>query len=110
MSLTTDPSDPRLTRGSDPADGPEVGQADVYLVLTETERAAGFVRPVRRTYIHDVVGCGVATRMAQPIAETYARNPTFCGSTFCVGCNRHRPVGEHGEFTWDDGSGTKVGT
>ena len=49
MSLTTDPNDPRLTRGVDSA---PVSQAAVYLVLSEEERAKGFVRPVRRSYIH----------------------------------------------------------
>lgn len=49
MSLTDDPNDPRLTHGPD--DQP-VPQAEVYLVLSEEERAKGFVRPMRRTYIH----------------------------------------------------------
>ena len=49
MSLTTDPSDPRLGRGSDSA--PRT-QNDVYLVLSEEERAKGFVRPVRTSYRH----------------------------------------------------------
>jgi hypothetical protein len=38
--------------------------------------------------------------MGQAIAETYARNPGFYGATYCVGCNRHRPVGAEGEFDW----------
>jgi hypothetical protein len=46
--------------------------------------------------------------MGQAIAETYARDPHFYGATFCVRCSKHRPVGEDGEFVWDDG--TKVGT
>lgn len=82
------------------------GQQKDYVVLTEEERAKGFVRPVRRTYVHQK--CGVATTMSQSIAETYARDPKFYGATFCVGCGAHLPVGEHGEFVWDDG--TKVGT
>lgn len=46
MGLTTDPNDPSLRKiKSD-------GQQEVYLVLTEEERAKGFVRPVRRSYIH----------------------------------------------------------
>jgi len=53
-------------------------------------------------------GCGVVTTMSRAIAETYSRDPSFYGSTFCVGCRRHFPVGENGEFVWDDG--TKVGT
>ena len=54
-------------------------------------------------------GCGVVTRMSRPIAETYARDPKFYGSTFCVGCKTHLPVGEVGEFVWD-GTGERVGT
>lgn len=82
------------------------GQQEEYLVLSKDERAKGFMRPVRRTYVHEV--CGVATTMGQDIAETYARDPQFYGSTFCVSCKTHLPVGADGEFVWDDGS--KVGT
>ena len=100
---TSDPSDPRLTRG---ADSEPVPQAETYLVLSDEERAKGFVRPVRRTYVHEA--CGSATTMGQALAETYARQPNFYGATFCVSCSMHRPVGANGEFVWDDGS--KVGT
>lgn len=94
-SVTSDPSDPRLTHGADATPTP---QADVYLVLSDEERAKGFVRPLRRTYVHDV--CGTATTMSAAIAETYARDPSFYGATYCVGCLQHRPVAE---FHWDDG-------
>lgn len=157
MGLTTDPDDPRLGHGVDPEPIP---QHDVYLVLSDEERAKGFVRPVRRGYIHvgrpgpryplaaltdeqlerypdagyvafeaypdtehgmgrfwkqaqfDAVdkGCGAVTTMAQAIAETYAREPGFYGSTYCVRCGKHLPVGRDGEFIWDDGSGQRVGT
>lgn len=80
--------------------------ADVYLVLSEDERAKGFVRPVRRSYIHTTCGC--ETRMGVALAETYARNPRFYGATYCCACQMHRPVGENGEFVWMDGA--KVGT
>jgi len=103
--LTSDPNDPRLTRGSD--DTP-VTQADAYLVLSESDRAKGFVRPVRRSYVH--MPCGSVTSMSQAIAETYARNPKFYGSTYCAHCKMHRPVGVSGEFIWDDGSRAKVGS
>lgn len=109
ISCTTDGQPPRpgLESAGAPAPiNPETGQHRAYWVLCEEEREKGFVRPVRRTYVHDK--CGVATTMAQSIAETYARDPHYYGSTFCVGCRGHFPVGEHGEFTWDDG--TKVGT
>lgn len=103
MGITEDPNDPRLTRGPDEA---PVEQAPVYLVLSDSERAAGFVRPVRSSYVHTT--CGASTRMNAAIAETYAREPFFYGSTYCCVCQMHRPVGEFGEFIWDDGS--KVGT
>ena len=97
MSLTDDPTHPKLTRGVDDAPTP---QAEVYLVLSEAERAKGFVRPVRRTYVHTV--CGTATTMGQALAETYARDPHFYGATYCVHCQMHKPVSE---FRWgDDGS------
>lgn len=100
MALTSDPSDPRLTRGPDPADGPPVGQAEVYLVLSEEERARGFVRPVRQSYWHST--CGTVTKMALPIAETYSADPHHYGSTYCVGCRLHLPVGRDGDFYWCD--------
>ena len=34
------------------ADGPQAGQQTAYVVLSEAERAKGFVRPVRRSYRH----------------------------------------------------------
>jgi hypothetical protein len=101
--LTNDPDDPRLTHG---VDDTTVPMAEAYLVLSEEERARGFIRPVRRTYVHQT--CGAATTMGTALAETYARQPDFYGATFCVRCSMHRPVGAGGEFVWDDG--TKVGT
>lgn len=86
--------------------GPDGQQRD-YIVLSDAERAKGFVRPVRRTYIHET--CGAATTMGQMIAETYARDPHFYGGTFCVRCRGHFPVGPAGEFRWE-GSNDKVGT
>lgn len=96
MSLTTDQNDPRLGYGSD--DTP-VPQNEVYLVLSDEERAKGFVRPVRASYTHKT--CGTVTTMGQALAETYARDPKFYGATYCVACAMHRPVDE---FTWVDGS------
>lgn len=49
MPLTTDPNDPRLGRG---VDTQPTAQHEVYLVLSEEERAKGFVRPYRDRYIH----------------------------------------------------------
>lgn len=100
MSLTSDPSDPRLGHGSN--DEP-VPQNDAYLVLSDAERAKGFVRPLRSAYVHakELGGCGTVTYMGTAIAETYARQPDFYGATYCAGCQMHRPVGENGEFVWD---------
>lgn len=101
MSLTNDRNDPRLTHGSDTE---PVAQAEVYLVLSDEERAKGFVKPVRQSYVHEK--CGVVTRMGLVLSETYARDPKFYGSTYCVGCSMHRPVSE---FTWD-GTSERVGS
>jgi len=49
----------------------------------------------------DNIGCGALTTMRQDIAETYARDPKFYGSTFCISCKKHLPVEE---FEWEDGS------
>lgn len=117
MSLTTDPKDPDL-KATEPS-----GMNKKYLVLSDEERAKGFVRPVRRTYVHEYMldgsdvplvlttrkgmgGCGAATTMGQAIAETYARDPKFYGATYCVGCKTHLPVAE---FHWD-GSADKLGS
>lgn len=98
MGVTENPDDPRLTHGADPADGPRVEQAPAYLVLSDEERARGYVRPVRDKYWHTV--CGAITWMGRAIAETYAAQPTFYGSTYCTACGKHRPVGPDGEFHW----------
>lgn len=86
---------------------PATGMQKAYVVLSDDERAKGFVEPVRRSYVHQA--CGVVTTMGLSIAETYARDPSFYGRTFCAGCGSHFPVGEHGQFVWD-GTSQKVGT
>jgi hypothetical protein len=114
--MTTDPNDPNLHHSFDEK---PTEQAKTYLVLSEEERAKGFVRPVRDSYVHlrmadgselpkvlqshhKTVGCGALTKMGRALAETYARDPKFYSGTYCVGCKMHRPVEE---FTWDkDGS------
>jgi hypothetical protein len=92
--VTSNPQDPGVNT---PAG--EGQQNLAYLVLSADELAKGFVRPVRTSYTHDV--CGTVTSMAQSIAETYARNPTFYGSTWCMSCCRHVPVRE---CKWEDGT------
>lgn len=148
MSHTTDRNDPDLHQENSAS-----GQNKKYLILSEEERAKGFVRPVRTEYKHVGIkieleggtispiteeekarhgannnfvailtypenhkfpsqaltqlqvdhigeytgGCGVTTRMSDPISETYARDPKFYGATWCMGCGKHLPVGE---FVW----------
>jgi hypothetical protein len=46
MGLTSDRSDPKLHEVK------ATGQNEKYLVLSDEERAKGFVRPVRRSYVH----------------------------------------------------------
>ncbi len=99
--LTTDPSDPRLGHG---VDNEPIPQHDVYLVLSDEERAKGFVRPYRDAYKHDA--CGAVTTMGRALSETYARDPGFYGATYCCTCRMHKPVGE---FTWT-ADGERVGS
>lgn len=97
------------------------GQQRDYIVLSPEERAKGFVRPVRRTYVHVGIdpimhgsvivkagkgGCGTRTTMGQAIAETYARDPGFYGGTMCVGCGTHLPLNQ---FFWE-GTTQQVGS
>ncbi len=86
---------------------PATGMQKAYVVLSEEERAKGFVRPVRRTYTH--TKCGSDTTMGQALAETYARDPAFYSGTYCAFCRTHFPVGPDGEFVWR-GTVEKVGT
>ena len=109
-SETTDGQPPRPGFEHAPAPAPvdeRTGQHEAYWVLSAEDRAKGFVRPVRRTYVHAT--CGTTTSMGLALAETYARQPDYYGATFCVHCRGHFPVGEAGEFTWD-GTTEKVGT
>jgi hypothetical protein len=94
VSITDDPNDPRIRRGCAP-DTERVPQNDVYLVLPESERAKGFVRPYRDAYVHNT--CGSVTTMGRALSETYARDPKFYGATYCVACAKHLPVWE---FKW----------
>ena len=98
-STTTDcqPARPGHEMASAPAPiNPHSGQHGAYWVLSEEERAKGFVAPVREKYLHDA--CGAVTTMALALAETYARDPSYYGETFCATCRKHFPVGQ---FKWD---------
>ena len=102
MGVTTDPNDPGLGHGPDEEPVP---QNETYLVLSEDERAKGYIRPLRYSYVHKD-GCGAVTTMNHAISETYARQPSFYGSTYCTGCSKHRPLSE---FRWTD-DGEVVGS
>lgn len=92
--ITTNPNDPDLGYGIDKEPRE---QQKKYLVLTDEEISKGFIRPLRNRYIHQ--HCGAETIMASKIAETYARDPKFYGSTYCVVCKMHLPVSD---FRWSD--------
>lgn len=53
-----------------------------------------------------VGGCGGTTKMNRTIAETYARDPSFYGLTYCITCQKHLNVDE---FVWL-GTDEKVGS
>jgi hypothetical protein len=95
MGITTDRDDPGLQDVD-----PETKMQAKYLVLSDEERARGFVNPVYDTYIH--TKCGAKTKMGKALSETYARKPDFYGATYCVVCRDHYPVGADGEFYWVD--------
>jgi len=162
ISETTDgkPARPGFEDKAAPAPiDSRTGMHEAYWVLSEVERAKGFVRPVRRSYRHvgvakpknpvrdltstelerhgnygyvkyeeypqegdslvcgrfwtqkdlDGRGCGTTTTMGLALAETYARDPSYYGSTFCCGCGTHLPVGVGGEFVWE-GTQERVGS
>lgn len=97
--LPVDRSQQTLTDGSpvtpDHRELKENGQQKAYVVLSQAERNKGYIRPVRRSYVH--TKCGCLTTMSAELAETYARDPKFYGGTFCCECGMHFPVDQ---FTW----------
>lgn len=103
MSLTTDPNDPNLHKK-----GPD-GQNLSYLILSDEERDKGFVRPLRRGYIH--LKCKSLTTMGLALSETYAAQPSFYGATYCCACQDHfHLLDSEGKrtFVWNE-DGTGVG-
>jgi len=97
---TTDgepPSDENWDASAPKPINPKTGQHGSYWVLPEEERKKGFVRPVRRSYVHTT--CNAVTKMGQALAETYARDPNYYSHTFCCDCKFHFPVAE---FVWLD--------
>lgn len=87
------------------------GTADPYVkyeTFPDTKHGAGRLW-TQAQLDHVGKGCQSETRMSQVIAETYARNPTFYGATYCMVCREHLQVGERGEFVWT-GTTERVGT
>jgi len=103
MGLTTDPNEACLK------DIKPDGQQCCYLVLSEEERAKGFVRPVRHKYRH--LKCGTTTSMGTALCETYARDPKFYGGTFCCHCGKHFHLrtADGWQFEWEP-DGDPVGS
>jgi hypothetical protein len=89
---TSDRDDPNINQPSAPGE-----QNKAYIVLSDDDLAKGYVRPVRREYIHD--RCHTRTFMPVKCAETYARDPKFYSATWCCHCKDHLPVSE---FRWVD--------
>lgn len=60
-----------------------------------------FVTPLRDRYTHNLCG-GETIINSKCIVETYASNPNFYGSTFCVVCKDYFPLVKDGErqFKW----------
>lgn len=73
MALTTDPNDPRLGKGVDTQTRP---QNEAYLVLSDEERAKGFVRPVRHSYKH------VGLSPNHPLRDLTVREKGLYGNHF----------------------------
>jgi hypothetical protein len=109
---TTDGSEPDLeyakTHGAPAPIDPLTGQHESYWVLNDEERGKGLVRPLRDAYKHRT--CGAVTTMGKKLAETYARDPKFYGSTFCVRCKSHFPVTEFNWYEFDGRLSGVVGT
>ena len=68
--------------------------------------AAPFAYDSHQFFVASYIGHRVLLRFHYTTGVT--KKPEFYGSTYCVQCRMHRPVGEAGEFVWEDGS--KVGT
>lgn len=105
--MTVDRDDPNLRKIIE--SGPRKGQQEAYLVLSDEERAKGFVRPVRHSYVH--LKCGTVTTMGSALSETCARNPKFYSGTFCCHCGTHFNLGPPWDpaFVWEP-DGEPVGS
>jgi hypothetical protein len=103
VTLSGKPPDPNYDGPAPQPIGP-LGMHLDYWVLSDADRAKGFVRPVRHSYKHVV--CNKTTSMNNKIAETYARDPKFYNATFCATCGTHYPLRNSSgkaQFLWLDG-------
>lgn len=66
--------------------------------LPDEDRAKGYVRPYRHSYVH--IGCYKATRIPATMAEAFARDPQAYSATYCHHCKGWFPVAQ---FGWLDG-------
>ena len=72
--------------------------------LTEKERAAGLLRPLRRAYMHSA--CMSVTSPNEEVSLEMAKEPLKYSTTYCVRCGMYRPMSE---FKWVE-DGKEVGT
>ena len=102
--LTTDPNDPELQRGIDQEPS---SQSKAYLILSEEERAKGFVRPVRDSYQHVGIVGPDPSNTTQPLTE---EQKTLYASQEYVLYEKY-PEGSHavGRY-WTQKQLDKVGT
>jgi len=54
-------------------------------------------------------GCGRKTSIDMQMALNFAGNPKFYRSARCSHCDNHFPVGDNGQFIWEDTT-VRVGT
>ena len=73
-------------------------------MITDTEKARGFVRPIRSVIVHKA--CGERNVLTDAVAEMYARDPKGNTNALCVACGNYFPVVE---FNWE-GIEEKVGS
>ena len=69
--ITDDPNNPNIRRG--PPDTEPRTQNDTYLALSKAERAKGFIRPVRCSYVH--VGIKGPSHPLRDLNEKERENP-----------------------------------
>jgi len=99
-------TDPKLDLDVEKMNGHWV--VDVLATLREREKEIEELKEnlVLMTIRKDDLACGTITTMGPALAETYARDPKFYGSTYCMCCKMHKAVDE---FVWT-GTEEKVGS